>query len=79
MLGEDGRVHLFALNALFLPPPAGDRNALRLTSDMLHLLGALGGDGVAPLSSEPFKYFCSLMVRGYLAVRQVTNPKKSSV
>ena len=62
VLGEDGRVHLFALNTLFDPPTAGDRNSLRLTWDMLDLLGALGGGGVVPLSSEPFKYFSSLLV-----------------
>ena len=70
VIDAEGRVQPFALHSLFDPPHPSDRNVLRLTHDMLELLGAgraAGGGGF--LSSEPFKYLCSLMVRGYLAVR----------
>ena len=72
ILDAEGRLQPFALHSLFEAPHASDRNVLRLTGDMMQMLGdsAGGGGGSgSPLSAEPFKYFCSLIVRGYLAVR----------
>ena len=47
ILDAEGRLHPFALHSLFEAPHSSDRNILRLTGDMMQMLGDSAGGGVS--------------------------------